>query len=607
MGLCKTKLRVFAQDSAGSAMMLIALSLVVLVGASGVAIDTARVHNVKEQLQAAVDHAVIAGALAPEENITAEAENLFYANFPNGRAGSQNTAITVTYDPTASTVLVEATTEVPSTLSSIVTRRQKSIVAAEALAGRAGVVGNLPDNTEIALVLDVTTSMMQDNRLQSMKLAAEEFVEYVNSVNDSVLFSFVPFGPNVSVLPHATTWDWILPREQIKLWQMANPVVYNETQNRANDIPWHGNFRVRLGHDTLDTPPTDVLFRPYSGNEASADHSTLLRFRAGNLPPNYDVSVFYNSLAMLDDGIIQTALGAPAEFSHLFHSSSERANRRTSGGGRGGNKATGSGWGGAYCQSYFGADGKWHRNTIGVTDNRCSSLFDMGHGLAVWTHHGSFTPTRGDVINPLTRDHRHIIQRIQNLHDNGHGGGTIMNIGLVWGWRTLSPRWQGLWPESAPNLPSSQNNKIMVFLSDGKNEIPCGGPYGLAPRMGECENTLATWSRYNDYFPKSLYDWSGSGIDADTFEDAEKILDQKTLEVCNNIKNAGITLYTIALSIEDENANNLLRDCATSPDHHFYRVDAWTVKEVEDQLKTVFQNISLTISGSDKQSVRLLK
>ena len=49
-----------------------------------------------------------------------------------------------------------------------------------------------------------------------------------------------------------------------------------------------------------------------------------------------------------------------------------------------------------------------------------------------------------------------------------HRGGTMANLGLAWGWRTLSPQWQGLWGGDTPDfLPydygQSYRDKAVVW------------------------------------------------------------------------------------------------------------------------------------------------
>jgi Flp pilus assembly protein TadG len=51
---------------------------------------------------------------------------------------------------------------------------------------------------------------------------------------------------------------------------------------------------------------------------------------------------------------------------------------------------------------------------------------------------------------------------------------TIINQGLVWAWRTLSPRWRGLWSGAPGDLPADYGNetsKAIVLLTDGLNQL----------------------------------------------------------------------------------------------------------------------------------------
>ena len=57
-----------------------------------------------------------------------------------------------------------------------------------------------------------------------------------------------------------------------------------------------------------------------------------------------------------------------------------------------------------------------------------------------------------------------------------HRGGTTGNLGLTWGWRTLSPQWRGLWGGETPNTHpldygTAFMEKVVVILTDGNNQF----------------------------------------------------------------------------------------------------------------------------------------
>ena len=60
-----------------------------------------------------------------------------------------------------------------------------------------------------------------------------------------------------------------------------------------------------------------------------------------------------------------------------------------------------------------------------------------------------------------------------------HRGGTTGNLGLTWGWRTLSPRWRGAWGGETPNtLPLDYKTPLMekVVGGDDRRQQPVPRP-----------------------------------------------------------------------------------------------------------------------------------
>ena len=54
-------------------------------------------------------------------------------------------------------------------------------------------------------------------------------------------------------------------------------------------------------------------------------------------------------------------------------------------------------------------------------------------------------------------------------------GGTTGNLGLAWGWRTISPNWRGLWggyPDPCRLDYGTENiDKVVLDLVTGNNEF----------------------------------------------------------------------------------------------------------------------------------------
>jgi Flp pilus assembly protein TadG len=119
-------------------------------------------------------------------------------------------------------------------------------------------------------------------------------------------------------------------------------------------------------------------------------------------------------------------------------------------------------------------------------------------------------------IQPLTSDWTALNAKIDKMVARGR---TNLTIGLVWGWHALTPNE----PLTEATAPSSTVSKYIVFLTDGLN-------------------TMNRWTT------------NSSQIDA------------RTTLVCDNIKAAGIKLYTIRVMLGNK---ALLQSCATNPSMYY--------------------------------------
>jgi hypothetical protein len=87
--------------------------------------------------------------------------------------------------------------------------------------------------------------------------------------------------------------------------------------------------------------------------------------------------------------------------------------------------------------------------------------------------------------------------------------------------------------------------------------------------------------------------WYGDGSSLGTSDDAK--IDAREQLTCNNIKAAGITLYTIQVNTGGDPTSTLLQGCASSADKFFLLTSA-------NQIMTVFTQI-----GTDLSQLRVAK
>ena len=125
-------------------------------------------------------------------------------------------------------------------------------------------------------------------------------------------------------------------------------------------------------------------------------------------------------------------------------------------------------------------------------------------------------------------------------------GSTNQAIGLQWAWQSLTAA-----PFTIPPMdPSKIYKQAIILLTDGLN----------------------TQDR-----------WYGNGSSVSSQVNARQQI------LCNNIKAAGITIYTVQVNTGGDPTSTLLQNCASSSDKFFLLTSA-------DQIVTTFQQIGTELS-----------
>lgn len=200
--------RAFAGGNSGTVSIIFAVSCIVLMLLIGVAVDTARYHNVSLRLQAALDGASLAAAkLLSDPNVVDDeikdrAASYFTAAVQTfGVLPSHITPVTVVIDRNNASVEVQGRVDVPAyfggfaNLPSLTAINQKSKVVYDIT------------NVELSMVLDITGSMNDNNKLADMKQAAKDVVDtlFDGALNDdNVRIALAPYSASVNAGPYAT-------------------------------------------------------------------------------------------------------------------------------------------------------------------------------------------------------------------------------------------------------------------------------------------------------------------------------------------------------------------------------------------------------------------
>lgn len=180
----------------------------------------------------------------------------------------------------------------------------------------------------------------------------------------------------------------------------------------------------------------------------------------------------------------------------------------------------------------------------------------------------------GPAILPLTAEKSKIKAAIAAMAPWSRGG-TTGNLGLSWGWRTISPKWRGLWKNSPSDLPLDYDTplmeKVVVILTDGNNQFHDNSSSGP-------KSDYTAYGRVEDFGFTNL-------------NNARQELDKRMARTCTAMKNEGIIIYAITFgTTPDSAAQNLFRNCATNPNYYFHAPQ-------NEQLRKVFRTIGGQLSN----------
>jgi len=138
-------------------------------------------------------------------------------------------------------------------------------------------------------------------------------------------------------------------------------------------------------------------------------------------------------------------------------------------------------------------------------------------------------------------------------------GGTNQPIGLVWGWLSLV----GGGPLTAPAKDANyQYTDVIVLMSDGLN----------------------TQDR-----------WYGNGSSVSSSVDARMYKSSDGSGTCANIKNSGVTLYTIQVNTGGDPLSAIMQNCAGGPDK-FADPSKFYMVTTSSGLGTVFNSIGTNLT-----------
>jgi Flp pilus assembly protein TadG len=400
-------------------------------------------------------------------------------------------------------------------------------------------------DTEVALILDTTGSMANDNRIQDLRAAAREFVDVLVREDQTDYFSkvaVVPYGGSVRVGAHATAARGaITPPKTI--------TGINRNSRATITAPNHGFTNGQFVRIAGVLGMTQINSTTNSG--ADPDHTS------SSPDPGQAEHVY----------VVQNATTNTFQLRHV----NEHGNAAT------GNWVDSSGFntytgGGSVhctrpgCQFHFflsDSGDDWRlfeitdcvseRTGVNAYTDESVTVSKVGH--AYGRIGGAYVCPPSQVAG-LTSDKEDLFDTIDALQANGNTGG---HTGVAWGWYAISPNFSNLF--TGDSAPSAWDNdevaKSVVLMTDGEyNSAYCDGVVSQDSTSG-----------------------SGPASDHINCDAPNGHSYDQALALCEAMKDKGVVVYTVGFKIvNSQNARDLMSNCATSSAHEYLAEDGAALK-----------------------------
>ncbi|MFC3078645.1 hypothetical protein ACFODL_11155 [Phenylobacterium terrae] len=413
------------------------------------------------------------------------------------------------------------------------------------------------DKIEVALVLDNTGSMNQENptRISILKTEAAKLVDSLAAIGHEtgdVKISLVPFSNTVRVV-ESVDLDSYNPNNPTAsgVPDFIDPVARSMGGNSCGGNTNGNNggaynlfdcaadrfaLMKAIGEDWKGC--VESRHEDYDISEAGSDNNWKSRFVPYFWPDHVDAASHTSTNDYLRD------IDTGASNKNQYRTEQKRTAKYT--------------------------NSRWHANRKGNT-------FSLGSGFG---GPYNFGPNAGCELQPLIRLTTNAETVKTAIGKMNAIGQTHIPIGLVWGWHTLSPANVGPYGDGA-DYDSQETKKFIILMTDGDNT-------NLIPSPNQAYNT------YNEsYYGGYGFTWQRilKGLDTSNTGDRQEAMDERLIELCDAIKAKGIIIYTIGV-VASANSQEKLSNCASKLRGQTLYFD---VSKTSD-LGPVFQKIAGQIS-----------
>jgi Flp pilus assembly protein TadG len=524
----------------GSVFVMVAAAAFMLITATGAAVDMARAQILQNKISTALDAAgLAAGATANTVNVQTQATKYFNANFPSGYLSSAAVTVVATLSTDKSTINLSANTTQATTF-------MKAVGVNSVAVGATSQITRANQGMELILVLDNTGSMA--SAVNSSNSSVTKIQALKDSITSSGGLLDIIYGTNSTL---SNFWIGVVPFTDMVNIGTSHSTWLDTTYNSALDFgpvitssscPTYAGVTPNVA-GTYSTSPARCAYT-ITGSSSTTTNFHLANWGGCVLSRSETTP----SAFPYDESDVAPTSGNAATLFQAFYYPTSSTSTSSS------NTCNGGGANSWTCNKTSGSGSS--KSTTTVYDSTSGST--------------TLGPNVGCVPTPvlaMTASKNNVVTTINSMVANGS---TMINLGLAWGWRMLSPNWTGLWGgemnANSPQLPlpyhTALMNKVVVLMTDGMNS-------GSSPSAYQ-----------NQTAPSNAQ------------------LDTRTSAICTAMKNAGIIIYTIGFG---QNGNNnasdpysvngpLLQGCASKPSYYF-------LAPTNAQLQTAFQQIGDSLAN----------
>ena len=612
-------LRRFAASRRGNVAMIFALTMPVLIMITMGGVDINRASTVRVNLQDALDAATLAAArstaVTPADltAIGTKALKANLANYPNINLDSASFTLNSDH-----VVIADARVNVKTLVANIILPPYGKLLDDTLPVGAHSEVNRSSKNIEVGLVLDITGSMA-GSRIADLKAAAAQLVDIVVQPVQTPYYTrmaIIPYSIGVNLGSYAdaargapvgsrpiTGAAWFAASAKtITGMSKANPaaVTVNSHGLVTGDTIWidglsDGSGILGTKYSTLNgsaylvTRVDNNTFTLRSTGGSNINTTGFRTFSAGGtmtkcLVAECNVVITSNSHGIpattSDEGSVKPGRVYITGVGGLAISGASQVNNKPF---EVSNVTTNtysipvvgpvltafSSNGASWC----GQDGCQYRVFRRDSDNalsvvQTSTCVSERTGAQAYTdasptsakvgrnYAASANPCPSATIQPLTSTIATLKSKISSLSETGSTAG---QIGLAWGWYTVSPNFNTLWssnPAGAYN--ASETLKAVILMTDGDFNSPyCTGV--VAANAGSGSGAASDHINCN-------------ATNGDPFAQATSL--------CNAMKMQHIVVYTVGFAVTPGTpAANILKGCATGPEYAFLPASGADLKD----------------------------